>query len=170
MLIVTEASCEPLNPGWHWHHLRNAVCQGIWNGEFHRACPGPSITAWSIMSDPDARWCIIEGVEQELARHDGARVAIVHLRLGPLSGVVKDALLFSYSLACEDTPLANSVLEIENMPITIYCPACACEQPAASIRCLSCSRCGTPSCDVRRGCELEVYALELVDENATATG
>ena len=35
------------------------------------------------------------------------KVSAVHLRLGALSGVVKDALLFSYEVACQDTPLAG---------------------------------------------------------------
>jgi Zn finger protein HypA/HybF involved in hydrogenase expression len=33
--------------------------------------------------------------------------------LGALSGVVKDALLFSWDLACEDSPIAGAKLEIE---------------------------------------------------------
>lgn len=113
---------------------------------------------------------LIEGVEKEMARHEGARVATVHLRLGPLSGVVKDALLFSYSLACEGTPLANSVLQIEDIPIAVYCAACAREQPAVSMQCLCCSVCGSPSTQVRHGSELEVYALELIDEHGTTAG
>ncbi len=53
---------------------------------------------------------IVEGVEEELERQGGGRVCTVHLKLGPLSGVVKDALLFSYDLACEGTKLEGSRL------------------------------------------------------------
>ena len=113
---------------------------------------------------------IIEGVEEELGRRPGSQVAAVHLKLGPLSGVVKDALLFSYELACEGSTLHGSKLEIEEVPVVIYCPECKGEQPAASIQRLCCSVCGTPSADVRRGTELEVCALELRDEHATAAG
>ena len=113
---------------------------------------------------------IIEGVEEELARQGAASVAGVHLRLGPLSGVVKEALLFSYELACEGTPLAGSRLEIEDVPVLVYCPICDKEQPAVSMQRLCCSACDTPSADVRRGSELEVFALELNNERATAAG
>ena len=58
---------------------------------------------------------IIEGAEEELARHPGSRATAVHLRLGPLSGVVKDALLFSWDLACEGTQLEGAKLEIREM-------------------------------------------------------
>jgi hydrogenase nickel incorporation protein HypA/HybF len=111
---------------------------------------------------------IIEGVEQELARHEGARAAAVHLKLGPLSGVVKEALLFSWFLACEDTALAGSRLEIEEIPIVLYCPTCGREQPAVSLQRLCCSVCETASGDVRRGYDLEVYALELAEESNDA--
>jgi hydrogenase nickel incorporation protein HypA/HybF len=111
---------------------------------------------------------IIEGVEEELARRPDAHVAVVYLKLGPLSGVVKDALLFSYELACEGTPLEGSRLEIEDIPILLYCDACSQERPAVSLQRLACAVCEKPSADVRRGAELEVFALELIDEHATA--
>ena len=48
---------------------------------------------------------IIEGASQEALKRGGAQVHAVHLKLGALSGVVKDAPLFSYGLACEGTLL-----------------------------------------------------------------
>ncbi|MGH9583210.1 MAG: hydrogenase maturation nickel metallochaperone HypA [Bryobacteraceae bacterium] len=113
---------------------------------------------------------IVEGVEEEIARRQGAHVYTVHLKLGPLSGVVKDALLFSYEVACEGTPLEGSKLEIEEIPVVLYCLRCRREQPAVSIQRLCCAVCDTPSADIRRGSELEVFALELSDERATAAG
>ena len=58
---------------------------------------------------------LIEGAEEEVARQGGGRVCAVHLRLGPLSGVAKEALLFSYDVACEGTSLEGSSLIIEEM-------------------------------------------------------
>lgn len=113
---------------------------------------------------------IIEGVEEELARRQAAHVAAIHIKLGPLSGVVKEALLFSYEVACEGTPLEGSRLEIEEIPIVLYCALCRRTQPAVSMQRLCCAVCDTPSADIRRGSELEVYALELINEHATAAG
>jgi hydrogenase nickel incorporation protein HypA/HybF len=56
---------------------------------------------------------IVEGVEEELARRNNACVTSVHLRLGPLSGVSKEALLFCYDVACEGTRLEGSKLQID---------------------------------------------------------
>ncbi|HEX4227948.1 MAG TPA: hydrogenase maturation nickel metallochaperone HypA [Bryobacteraceae bacterium] len=113
---------------------------------------------------------IIEGVEEEIARRPGAQVAAVHLRLGPLSGVVKEALLFSYELACQGTPLESSRLEIEEIPVVVHCEACGQERLAISMQRLCCAVCENPSADVRKGSELEVFALELIDEHAPAVG
>lgn len=104
---------------------------------------------------------IIEGVEEEIARHENRSVAAVHLRLGPLSGVVKDALLFAYQVACEGTPLEGSDLEIEELGIILYCPECQRESPAVSLQQLSCATCGAPCGEIRKGSELEVFALEF---------
>jgi Zn finger protein HypA/HybF involved in hydrogenase expression len=56
---------------------------------------------------------IVELAEEEMMRHGGERVRAVHLQLGPLSGVAREALLFSYGLACEGTAAEGSSLVIE---------------------------------------------------------
>ena len=85
----------------------------------------------------------------------------VHLRLGPLSGVVKEALLFSYELACEGTLLEGSTLVIEDVPLLIRCRQCQAERTPLSFQHLECAQCGTPAAEVLHGKELEVSALEL---------
>lgn len=106
---------------------------------------------------------ILDGIEETMASHAGARVAAVHVRLGPLSGVVADALASAYGMAAEATEFAGSSLLIEHAPIRIYCGKCASEQPAVSLQHMACAVCGTPSGDVRSGSELEVFALELIE-------
>ena len=59
---------------------------------------------------------------QEEALQRGVQVNAVHLKLGALSGVVKEALLSSYEMACDDTPLRGSRLVIEDVPVVIFCP------------------------------------------------
>jgi hydrogenase nickel incorporation protein HypA/HybF len=55
---------------------------------------------------------IIDGVREELQSRGGPPLRAVHLNIGQLSGVVKEALLFAYDVACEGTPLAGSRLVI----------------------------------------------------------
>jgi hydrogenase nickel incorporation protein HypA/HybF len=56
---------------------------------------------------------IVEVASEEAERQGGARVGAVHLKLGKLSGVVREALLFSWDLACDETPIAGAKLAIE---------------------------------------------------------
>ncbi len=102
---------------------------------------------------------ILDVAEEEAGRH-GGRVVGVRLRLGTLSGVVKEALVSAYDLAREGTPLAQAELVVEEVPLVVYCPACAAEQtlPAQELRCPAC---GGPTAKVVRGRELEVVALEI---------
>jgi len=100
-------------------------------------------------------------VAAEEAERQGGRVAAVRLRLGPLSGVVKDALLSAYDLARENTALAQAELHVEDVPVVAYCPACAADRSLASVQELCCPVCGGPTPDVVCGRELEVVALEL---------
>jgi hydrogenase nickel incorporation protein HypA/HybF len=104
---------------------------------------------------------IVEGAEEEVQRQGGGRVCAVYLKLGPLSGVVRDALLFSYELACEGTSLEGSSLIIEEIPIRIHCDSCDAEGDPVSGQCLHCARCGNASCHVVAGDELDLTALEL---------
>ena len=55
---------------------------------------------------------IIEMVEDEVATRGAVEVTAVHLKLGMLSGVVKEALLFSYEVACAGTSLEGSKLRL----------------------------------------------------------
>jgi len=103
---------------------------------------------------------IVEMAEEEAERHRG-RVAAVHLKLGKLSGVVKEALLSSYEMACEDTPLAGSRLMVEELPIIVYCTPCQAKRELSSAQWFCCPECGTPAPEVVQGRELEVVALEI---------
>jgi hydrogenase nickel incorporation protein HypA/HybF len=103
---------------------------------------------------------IVEMAEEEAKRHRG-RVAAVHLKVGMLSGVVKEALLSSYEMASADTPLAGSRLQIEEGPIVVYCGACRVQREIKSAQWFCCPECGTPTSEVVQGKELEVVALEI---------
>jgi hydrogenase nickel incorporation protein HypA/HybF len=98
---------------------------------------------------------------QEEAERRGVRVSAVHLRLGALAGVVKDALLFSYDMACQDTPLQGSRLVVEDLPVVVFCPHCQARRSLNSVQSFACPVCGAPTADILQGKELEVFALEV---------
>jgi len=104
---------------------------------------------------------IIEGAQEEAERQGNAQIEAVYLRLGPLAGVVREALTFAYDLACEGTALHGSRLVIVDVPITFFCAECAVERTPISVQNMSCPVCGTPAAQVLTGAELEICALEL---------
>jgi hydrogenase nickel incorporation protein HypA/HybF len=103
---------------------------------------------------------IVELAEEEAERR-GAQVNAVHLKLGALSGVVKEALLSSYEMACEGTALQGSRLIFEEVPVVVFCPNCQAQRTLSSVQWFSCSECGTPTSEIVQGKELEIVALEI---------
>lgn len=103
---------------------------------------------------------IVELVEEESARLDSP-IRAVHLRLGAMAGVVREALLFSYEVACEQTLLHGTQLLIEEVPIVTECLRCQGKRSVYSVQDLRCAECGTPATEIVQGREIEVVALEL---------
>jgi hydrogenase nickel incorporation protein HypA/HybF len=104
---------------------------------------------------------IVEIAEEE-AKQRNARVSAVHLKLGMLSGVVKDALLFSYGIACDGTVLEGSNLVIEEVPVEVFCDHCHANRKLSSMQWFVCPECGTTTPTVVHGKELEITAMEVV--------
>jgi hydrogenase nickel incorporation protein HypA/HybF len=104
---------------------------------------------------------IVELACEEAQSHGSPGVDVVYLKLGPLSGVVKEALLFSYEIACQQTPLEGSKLLIDEVPIVVNCPVCRERRTVQSIQSLCCAECGTPTPEILEGRELMVTALVL---------
>ena len=106
---------------------------------------------------------IVDAALEESQRR-GLQVSAVHFRLGALSGVVKDALLFSYEVAVRDTALRGSRLIVEDVPVVVFCSQCQQRQALPSIQAFACPQCGAPTRDIVQGKELEVFALEVQEE------
>ncbi|MFY9940271.1 MAG: hydrogenase maturation nickel metallochaperone HypA [Silvibacterium sp.] len=109
-------------------------------------------------------------IDMALDEAERRRVTIdaVHLELGPLSGVVAEALRFSYEIACKGTSLEGSRLVIREVQIEVYCLACNAQKTLRSMQWFCCPDCGAPTSDVIHGRELVVSALEVGDERRTA--
>jgi len=104
---------------------------------------------------------IVELAEEEIERRGSVQITAVHLKLGALSGVVKEALLASYEMACEGTQLAGSRLAIEEVPVVVFCSSCQAQRSLSSIQLFCCAECGTPTSEIVQGKEIEVVALEI---------
>jgi hydrogenase nickel incorporation protein HypA/HybF len=108
---------------------------------------------------------LIDAACEEVERLGGPRVAALHLRLGALSGVVREALEFSFDLAAEGTAIAGARLAVEEVPVTVLCPTCSAERELPSLQSFRCPVCATETPDVVGGRELELVGLELAEES-----
>ena len=109
---------------------------------------------------------IVEGASLEASRRGNVQIHAVHLKLGALSGVVKEALLFSYDIASQGTTLEGSKLVIEEVPAVVYCSQCDSEKTLPSIQRFCCPTCGTLTADLVSGRQLELVGLEISELEA----
>ena len=84
---------------------------------------------------------LVEIATERIERLALGPVEAVHLRLGRLSGVVPDALLFSFDVATQGSALEGARLVIQTMPIVVRCPRCDAERELPGMR-LRCPTCG----------------------------
>ena len=104
---------------------------------------------------------VLEGVQETAFRQGIERVIAVHVRVGALSGVVRDALLFSWDVATAETVAEGSQLYIEDVPLVVFCEYCEGERAPAPGSGLLCPDCGTPSPRIVSGREMQLVSMEV---------
>jgi hydrogenase nickel incorporation protein HypA/HybF len=104
---------------------------------------------------------LLEGVQTTALEQGIERVSAVHIRLGALTGIARDALLFSWDVATEQTVAEGSQLCIEEVPLVVFCDRCGAERAPRSGSGLLCPECGTPSPQIVRGREMQLVAMEV---------
>lgn len=109
---------------------------------------------------------IVDGITERLPPERPARITRVDLRIGALAAVDSSALKFAWSLATEGTPASMSELRITHVPLTILCANCDAERTIERGALPVCPRCGESSNDITGGRELEIVAMEVVDDPA----
>jgi hydrogenase nickel incorporation protein HypA/HybF len=97
---------------------------------------------------------------QHAAAARASRVHAIGLRIGPLSGVVPEALAMAFEVVTEGTPAAGARLVVEECAVTCRCAVCNRDFAPEGVL-FACPACGTPSDEVRGGRELEVAYVEV---------
>ena len=102
-------------------------------------------------------------VEMVVERTAGRRVAVVHVQVGKLSGVVPDALAFCYELVTAGTSLQDSRLEIDHTDGSGHCRTCDLDFELDQLLLLC--PCGSADVQIVTGRELLVTSVEMVAES-----
>ena len=103
---------------------------------------------------------IIESVEEFAKERNYERIKAVNVRVGKMTAVLPDALLFAFDALKEKTSLENARLIIKDIPITLSCRECKATFRPDAIR-LSCPKCGSIKTDVLAGKELDIESIEV---------
>ncbi len=91
------------------------------------------------------------------------RITKLRLRIGRMAGVVEEALRFSFDLAAEGTACEGAALDIEDVAVSVMCPACNGAKVLEDCYALMCPTCQTPTSQILTGQELELVSLEVAD-------
>jgi hydrogenase nickel incorporation protein HypA/HybF len=107
---------------------------------------------------------IVDEIVERAADEFIDRVLRVRLRIGALTGVFPDALTFVWDVATEGTLAEGSSLDIERVPLEIFCKRCARAREAEQTHppLPICPVCGDPSAEIVRGRELLITGLEVI--------
>lgn len=105
----------------------------------------------------------------ERASQEGARsVKAISVRLGTQS-VIFRSLYFCFNSATLGTLCENAVLNIEEVPLTAYCPSCAQSKKLQNRTSFRCPDCGTPTPKILTGREMQVISIQLEFPNTNYT-
>ena len=105
---------------------------------------------------------VLDHVTSRIPPEDLSRVLAVRLRLGAMSGIVRDSLDFSFTAVTSGTPLERAVLEFDERPFIVHCRSCG-ERTSNDLGIAVCDLCGSADTRVESGTELDIVHVELDD-------
>lgn len=103
---------------------------------------------------------IVEIIKESVDEKELYEVDKVILKIGELSGVVTDSLLFSLQAITSDTQLQNAKFETVNIPFAIKCNTCG-EVSNTELGIVKCPLCGDKNTEVISGNELLISEIIL---------
>jgi len=104
---------------------------------------------------------MIEIVLDTAARNGSGKVTKVFAKIGRLSGVESDSLLFAYDAIKEEYDLIkDSSLIIENVPVTGKCCSCGVTDTYEEMF-FACSACGAYDVQLLTGEEMNITEIEV---------
>ena len=102
-------------------------------------------------------------VEQatEIARKEkSAKVLAIDVRIGALSGVMRDALEFCFPVAARETMLDGALLRVTEVPLQARCRTCGIESHPAPFE-IQCPHCSSMDLELGNAREFTLVSLEV---------
>jgi hydrogenase nickel incorporation protein HypA/HybF len=105
---------------------------------------------------------LIELVDEYCLREQASRVSKINVRLGELSAMTR-SLYFCFSTVAMGTTCEGAVLNIEEIPLTVFCTTCDDVKKPTGKYSFRCSDCGMPTPKIVTGKEMQLTSIELGD-------
>jgi len=105
---------------------------------------------------------IIEIILDHVQHGAEEKVKKVRLKMGELSGIVPDSLLFCFDILKNGSPLRNAYVDIEYVPITAKCSSCN-KTSQLEYGIFFCPSCHSSDIEILTGKELNIVDIELDD-------
>jgi hydrogenase nickel incorporation protein HypA/HybF len=103
---------------------------------------------------------LVATVVEAAEKQDAERILTIRLRIGPLSGIVTEALTFAFDAVAAGTLAEGAELAIDETSVVCYCEACD-KEFTATPGCYLCPDCGDARGTLRGGRELDVLDMEI---------
>ena len=106
---------------------------------------------------------IIEIVEQAVPAEERANIESVRIKVGELSNITVDSLLFSLEVITSGTPLGNAKFPVEYIPLKVICKDCN-KEFNNQFTIIVCPLCNGKNTEVLSGTELMISEIEIKEQ------
>lgn len=103
---------------------------------------------------------VIEIVEDNIKSQPSSKVRTVFMKVGKMSNVLVDSLVFGFDSLISGTELEGAKLEVEEIPLKIKCNECLAETELERFT-FMCTKCKSTKVEIISGNELTVSEIEL---------
>ena len=93
---------------------------------------------------------------------ENPRIEKMNLRIGKFASVVEDSLRFCFGIIVKDTPLEDTKLVIESVPVLVHCNKCTFEWEVDN-PIFKCPECKGTDLEMLSGREIDIDSIELAD-------
>jgi hydrogenase nickel incorporation protein HypA/HybF len=106
---------------------------------------------------------ILDIIGEHISGEQRGQIKSIKLKVGEQAGVVPESLEFCFNSLIDGTSLHGAVLEIERVPFMVKCSSCG-RSSISESGILFCSVCGGSDVVLISGNELQITAIEVLDE------
>jgi|YelNatPaOPRAMG01_1025707.scaffolds.fasta_scaffold07102_3 hydrogenase nickel incorporation protein HypA/HybF len=104
---------------------------------------------------------ILSIATKNASKEKATRITTIRVLVGPLSGIVPDALTFAFEVISRGSLAEDAKLDIVQTPIIFWCRNCKIEFKTREFD-YSCPVCGGGDIELRGGSEFKIESIEVI--------